>query len=492
MISTLREEGFEAMILHPIHEINVDSRQRLIDDLLRINPRIAGFTTYDSNLLDLFHFIHDVREAGFRSHITLGGFSASSVAEEILAFSSHVDSVVRGEGDFAIVDLARIVIRGEHREREGIFLRQGDEIRFPGPRPLIDDLDILPLPVCDDFMVNGRQSVLKYTSGDALVAASRGCYGKCAFCSPHSFYEAHPGRSWRGRGAGKIVQEIAAAVRLNGARSLTFVDENFLGPGQVGRRHALSVAGEMEKNSLSIPFNFACRPNDVDRATFAALKDSGLSAVTLGIESMSPETLKLFAKGTTPEINERAIGILEELKLFVEITFIFFHPLISLNEIRMNLDFLQRVQESSFAYFSKNMPFTEWIPLFKTKLTDRLEALNLVQRNFPEYTFRYGDPRIEELVGMIRSVPLDHLSRFTNGLRSSDPELKEVLQSLRKYEIHLNMVRLPELLSDGCDVLDRHDSLTGRQGRAILHEIDQEIERIDSMFRLFETLRRER
>ncbi len=456
---------------------------------MSLNPKIVGFSTFDTVLGNLFNFITAVRQAGLKAHITIGGLTATAIPEEILEYCTDIDSVICGEGEWAIVDLASQVIEGDEIEARGIYQRtSGGEIEFKGKRPLMADLDALPLPVKDDFSNHEGKSSLTYYTGDVLIAASRGCYGTCRFCSPRGFYRDSPGKVWRSWSATRVIADIEDAIKSRNAKSITFVDENFLGPGAQGKQHALSIARELKIRQLAVTFNFGCRPNDLDRDTLLALKESGLQAITLGIESMSQETLRLFEKRTTPLVNESALRMTEELGLFTEITFIFLHPLISIPEIRENLEFIQNVGKSSYTYFNNNMPFTEFIPFFKTPYTEQLQAMGLVNRDLLNYSLRYRDSKVALLASKLQAFPLEYLSRLTHEIDTEKPALRDTLDSLREYEKNLNLFKLPELLMAWCNELDQPEPRTTSTEELILNELDQEIDRIRSFFSLISSL----
>ena len=484
MIATLRENGLSSAILHPIPIETRKARQQLVNDILKISPKIVGFTTYDTFLQPLIQFIQDIRNAGVKAHITLGGLCASAIPEKILAFTPLVDSVICGEGELSIFELCRMVINGESTVPKGVFLRHGTQILFGGVRPLIENLDMLPSPVIDNFTVNKLKNIAAdYHMENMLFTASRGCYGQCIFCCIQRFYRSCPGKVWRARSPQKVVKEISICRQSTGLNKFTFVDENFLGPGKLGRNHALGIAKELQKEKIIFPFNFGCRPNDLHKETLIELKKAGLTAITLGIESMSDETLQLFNKGTTAKINEEAIKLLEELNIYLEITFIFFHPLTTLQEIRKNLQFIERIRKSKFAYFNRNMPFTEFIPFFNTEYTRRLEEMKLVKRTIGSFSIRYLDPTVEMLVQKLRSMQLEQLYRLNSQLQTSNPHLKGILQSLLEYEKKLNLVRLPEIVSDFCNLF-ASDPPDNERLELIFQEFDRETMKIQSLFNL--------
>jgi radical SAM superfamily enzyme YgiQ (UPF0313 family) len=487
LISILREDGFSASLLSPHRTHNGSSKSRLIADILQAQASIVGFTTYDIELAPLLAFICELRRAGLRSHITLGGLCASAIPAYLLERNRTIDSVVAGEGELSVLDLARYVIRKEGRPPfPGVYLREHRSILHGEPRPLVEDLDTLPLPALDDLASPQENSPLYSIDGCAPVVASKGCYGRCTFCSIQRFYRSCEGKVWRGRHAERIASEIAQVTRLTGLRKITFVDENFMGPGNLGRLHAAEIAQELKKRRFDIQFNFGCRPNDVDLDTIQRLKEAGLAAVSLGIESMSAETLSLFNKLTSPKINSDAICLLEEHQIFTEITFIFFHPLSTIAEIRENLAFIGQVRSSKYAYFNNNQPFTGFIPFFGTDLTEKFKGLGLVKRDLKGYSIQYQDPRVGFIARRMLAFPLEYLTRMHNALpNTGSSRLIEIKEGLQKYKIYLSMVRLPDLVSDLCDLFETGVPVKSRRVAAVTAAVDQEALNIQSLIRRF-------
>ncbi|MFI5006236.1 MAG: B12-binding domain-containing radical SAM protein [Solirubrobacterales bacterium] len=475
LISALRANGFAARILHPQTGGDGRARARMIQDIVGAHAGIVGFSTYDVQLPQLLVLIADLRRAGLRSHVTLGGLCASAIPELILCHAPGVDSIVFGEGDITVVDLARRVLRGEGggRPLPGIALRGQEGTNTGGPAPP-PELDALAAPILDDFRDPHQSAALHLVNDCVPVAGSRGCYGRCTFCCIHKFYRASGGRLWRPRSAATIVDDILAVRRTTPYQRVTFVDENFMGPGPAGRRHADEVAREIAARAPGTAFNLGCRPNDVDRGTFAALKSAGLAGVSLGIESMGNEALALFNKRTTPQINEAAVQLLEELGIFTEVTFIFFHPLSTLEETRANLAFVERVRRSRYAYFNNAQPFSELIPFFGTDLTRSLAERGLVERTIDGYTVRYADPRVGLIARSILGVPVDTLSRLGAMIPNDDNELADVAADLERAELHLKMVRLPGLAADLCAAFEGGASESSSGVLAALAEIRRE------------------
>ncbi len=277
----------------------------------------------------LFRMLADLRGRGFDAPICLYGFFPGMVWKEILDYCAVVDYVVAGEPEQTLVELARSLEAGAGRAQgiAGLACRVGGQAVFGGARAQIESVDDLPFPLRPSLQTEETVSIL----------ASRGCYNNCSFCLVPTL---HFGRStWRDRSPENIVSEISQLVSL-GKRDFYFVDPNFIGPGKAGRERALDLARRL--SDLQIRFGMETRANDVCSELMRALVKAGLSHLLLGIESGRPDVLKRLGKHTTTASNERAVAIVREAGIEPEIGFIMFDAESSLEDIRMNLEFLER------------------------------------------------------------------------------------------------------------------------------------------------------
>jgi len=484
MISSLRKSGFSAEL---VHAQAPDARRRLIQRIIRSNSALVGFTTYDVSLSAVLRFVCSLRRAGLKSHISLGGVCTSTIPEQILAAVSAVDSVVFGEGEEAIVDLAKRVIRREGTGPiPGLCLRSTAGVDRGKPRPLIADLDSMPVPALDGVAPHENGAGPYALNGRVPVLGSRGCYGRCTFCCLQTYYRSCPGPVWRGRRPTAVADEIEQVARLSGTTAVTFIDENFMGPGAMGRRHAVEIGRELVRQNIGVRFNFGCRPNDIDRETMISLKGAGLAGVTLGIESMGSDALALFNKHTTPEVNYRALSLTEELEVPTEITFMFFSPLATLAEVGANLEFVNYVRRSKFAYFSGNQPFSEFIPFFGAELTQSLVAMGLVRRSLNGYSVKYKDPRVGFIARQVFRVPVASIRKLRRRFEAvSGNQSLDIAAALYQSYWYLNMVRLPELTYDLLQALATGHARTSSKVLSILEAFESERNKIRSLLEKF-------
>ncbi len=274
------------------------------------------------------------RKRGRESHVTAGGHYATTSAAHLLATAPGLDSVVLFEGEQTLCELAdRLAEDRDWRSTPGIAYEAEGKFRESAPRPRLADLDELPFPARDMLRV-----LLETDSGTAAAAlSSRGCHRRCSFCRVRSFFG-----SWRGRSAVNLVDELEMLVRDLGINRFDFQDDNFVGPGERGRRRAMAIAEQISRRGIDLTFRIMCSADGVTHDVIARLIDAGLSSVFVGIESGSQTRLTAYRKGTV-EQNIRALEVLDRLGILAksEMGFIMFDPSGSLEEIQENLAFLR-------------------------------------------------------------------------------------------------------------------------------------------------------
>jgi hypothetical protein len=115
-----------------------------------------------------------LRRRGYQGHITCGGLFATLTRKWLLDRYAFLDSVIRFAGEVPVVALARALGRGESlSDVPGLTTRAGDGQCAP-----VLETSASPLRPHRD----GLAERLGYKV--ASVIASRGCPGRCAYCSP--------------------------------------------------------------------------------------------------------------------------------------------------------------------------------------------------------------------------------------------------------------------------------------------------------------------
>ncbi|MGC9196271.1 MAG: cobamide remodeling phosphodiesterase CbiR [Syntrophobacteraceae bacterium] len=349
----------------------------------------------------LFRMLSKLRALGFDAPICLYGFFPGLVCKEVLDYCDAVDFVVVGEPEQTIVELAKQIEKeksgnlfGSAPGVKGIAFRVNGKAVFTGARSPLQCPDALPFPLRPSLDNEDTVSLL----------ASRGCYNNCSFCliSALDF-----GRStWRGRSTENIVAEISHLVGL-GKRDFYFVDPNFVGPGKAGVQRAVDLARELE--GLNITFGMETRANDVTPALMKELVRGGLNRLLLGLESARPEVLKRLGKHTSAGANEGAVAAVREAGIEPEIGFIMFDAQSSVEDIRMNLAFLERNQLLDRLGRTANLLCHDFIALKGTTGYRKALDKNLLE---PQGLFGFEGrllfsyPRTGWLAGVVKKICL--------------------------------------------------------------------------------------
>jgi lipid biosynthesis B12-binding/radical SAM protein len=252
--------------------------ERLAGVLADFDPDLIGLSirnldTVDSTAPDAF--MEPVREtmtyirARHSAPVVLGGPAFSIMPETVLAFLG-ADYGVVGEGENLLPWLAGEIGAG----------------RRPSPRILTGQTDPCPWrPVVYD-----QATVDFYLSWGGMlnVQTKRGCPYRCAYCS----YPALEGRTYRFREPGEVAEEVIRAGREHGGKYIFFTDSVF----NDVRGHYLEVAEALIRAGNTVPWCAFFRPQNLNAENLSLLKRSGLSAMEVGADASSDETLAAMRK----------------------------------------------------------------------------------------------------------------------------------------------------------------------------------------------------
>ena len=210
------------------------------------------------------------------------GLAASTMSQ---LFADHADFVIRGEPEAAFMDLVSGVTL------EGLV-----------DSPAIPNLDQLPFPRWDlvGAPMHARVRLpwgVRPLGGVFPVLASRGCPEFCTYC-PHRILEAH-----RMRSVQSIVSELAYLCSLSPRPYVLFRDPLFSND----RNRCLALTDAILTKGLNLRFECETRLDRLDPELLDAMRRAGLRAISFGVESLSPQTLKRAGRRPIPETQQRLV-----------------------------------------------------------------------------------------------------------------------------------------------------------------------------------------
>jgi anaerobic magnesium-protoporphyrin IX monomethyl ester cyclase len=338
---SMRDAGLDVTIIDAeMTDLEADD---VLITLAGLRPVLVGMTVISqgslAGALDIAAGVK--RWAAPDAHVTLGGIFASFAAAEILQTAPDIDSIVLFEGEIAGSRLAQsLVHESDWRGTPGIALRDGGTVRVNAhPAPVaLDDLPPAARDCLPAILEKGRA---------CSVLSSRGCGGRCAFCSSQVAVRASGRSRWTARSVPGLVDELASLHDGFGLREVVFVDDDFIGDRDGGRTRALSFAREMERRGLDLWFAVETRPDLIDRGLFETLHQAGLQSVFMGIESIAPRAQALFRKPLLRSDIERALEVCDELGIVVHAGYIMFHPYSDLDELASSHAFLRAAGQAN-------------------------------------------------------------------------------------------------------------------------------------------------
>jgi radical SAM superfamily enzyme YgiQ (UPF0313 family) len=308
--------------------------RQTIHEVVQFNPALLGITVLGANAKRAINVVHRLQESGYRGHITLGGYYPTFHASELMRGFPAIDSVVRNEGEMALLDLVDRMPDGDLSGVLGITYRDGAAVKENPQRPFVKSLDDLPFPA-RDFTTRVLQK------GNYIhVSTSRGCYANCSFCSIAKFFRMGNGKVWRRRSAASLAEEVELLTGRFHFNRFKFIDDQFILTNKEGHEFAEAFGAELGRRNLQIKFSIACRANNIERHLFLRLRAIGLEKVFVGVEAGHQRGLDTFDKETTVAINDQALATLRELGVKYDMGFILVDPYTTYEELKQNLLYL--------------------------------------------------------------------------------------------------------------------------------------------------------
>jgi radical SAM superfamily enzyme YgiQ (UPF0313 family) len=295
----LRQEGKEVEVLDLLStRYSTDKIDRC---LARFQPDVIGVTSVTMNFPLAVQTLQYCKEKAPGAAAVMGGPHVTFTDEDTLRKYPGTDIIVRGEGEETTRELIQALESGQSLEKvRGLTFRQNGKVRRTENRPLIPDLDVLPMPDRTLFPISRYLAMRVPVS----VLSSRGCPMDCSFCVGHRM----TGRKGRFRNPYQVVDEIEAAHRL-GFEEVCIDDDLFTRK----RSHVFSICDEIIRRGLKMDLYIFARVDTVDSELLRKLRAAGCRMICFGLESGNQKILDLADKRATPEKARRAVELCKEV-----------------------------------------------------------------------------------------------------------------------------------------------------------------------------------
>jgi len=385
----MRENGYKVALFDTMFS---QDPQEVIPVLQQEEPDI--FVVYDDGFNYLTKMcLTNMREAAF-TMIRLAKAAGCSIIVSSSDATDHyqeyinegADFIIIGEAEHTLLELVEQIRAGQtdYAAIRGLAYQERYKIIKTTGRPVLKDLDSLPLPAWDLVdMGQYRDTWMEHSGYFSLnMNTTRGCPFKCNWCAKPIY-----GNRYNSRSPGNVITEIRHLRENYQADHIWFSDDIFgLKPEWIAEFSNL-----MNLHQLRIRFKIQSRADLLaDQPTVKALAAAGCENVWIGAESGSQKILDAMDKGITIAQIHTATRLMKEQGIKPSFFIQFGYPGEHKEDIRSTIKMINTLLPFeigiSVSYPLPGTKFYEKVKAelkYKTNWTDSDEMALLFKNTFP-------------------------------------------------------------------------------------------------------------
>jgi len=411
----------DAGFTYKMCDVVLQSEQYILGRVRKYRPRFIGISTMTLKAYQNYNLIRELKKIS-DAVIILGGPHVIADKEHIFNDCPEIDIAIQGEGEVAVVE----ILKGTTWDKvpQAVF-RNKDGSLHVNPIEYLD-INAVSFPRYHGFPLE------RYESNMSL-ASSRGCVQNCIFCGARRFL----GRQWRARTSAGMFEEFTYWYQ-RGYKNFYFSDSLF----SKDKERIFQFCDKVKESGIKdVSFTAdGIRADHISFKLLRSMKDIGFYNITIGVESVSNNVLKFFAKGETFEQIDAAIQMADALDFDIGCFFILGSPDETKEEIEASLAYPLKYSNITMTHYHKLTP-VPGTPYFDYALAHGLTSVNL----------RYGTD----------NEYWTHAEIGTKHVSAS--QLQEYLQRGEEIEVFLNKRRVVRNLlrqktgkTPPADVLNRY------------------------------------
>ena len=286
MLSAVLESAGHGTDIVDAYAENLDDDQIL--SAVAHDTDIIGITATTSEIDGAVDLSRTVRNHFPEKKILMGGVHPTVFHESLVA-DGVCDMVIRGEGEKAILRLARGAplkdipnLTWKSADGEVVVNRGGDEFM---------PIDELPMPSYHKLPMRKYRSAIGAAKRSPSIGmiTSRGCPGKCTFCYSGMF-----GKKIRFLTAENICRQILHLQSAYGIREISFYDDTFT----ANLKRIERLCDLLLANRVDITWSCFARVDSVKPAILKRMKEAGCHQIMYGFETTDEGILRAINKKT--------------------------------------------------------------------------------------------------------------------------------------------------------------------------------------------------
>lgn len=262
--------------------------------LREFSPDVCGLKVFTKDVAAAVMTARLIRRVSPRTALFLGGPHPScSEPGEMMAQFPECAYAFRGEVEHVLPDFLDALPDGDVSATPGLIWREDGETRCNEPT-FIKDLDALRDPAWELIDPRtyappgpGRENGWRPA---APIVTTRGCPGRCTFCSAYRVN----GRIIRRRSPGRVVDEMELLSRDYDVSIFHVMDNCFTSDA----KHLEEFCREIMRRNLKLEWdcNSFERLDNLDAAHLAMMRGAGCVRLHMGVESAAAETRRMINK----------------------------------------------------------------------------------------------------------------------------------------------------------------------------------------------------
>ena len=255
---------YAPVLLHECDVLINSLEKGVIKKLKKANPDVVAFSAITGGHKWCLETARKVK-AAIKCKTIFGGPHATHFPD-IIKYP-QVDYVCRGEGEYALLDLAdRMKRNGRTDNIMNIWCKKDGKIIKNSLRPLIPDLNELPF---SDRGVYYKYGKIRLDPQKRFMT-TRGCPYNCTFCFNHALMELYKdkGKYVRRRSVQNVIDEILQVKKKYSIKTVYFEDDTFI----LDRKWINEFLEEYRKK-VNTPFICLIRANLVDEELVKLFKN---------------------------------------------------------------------------------------------------------------------------------------------------------------------------------------------------------------------------
>jgi anaerobic magnesium-protoporphyrin IX monomethyl ester cyclase len=332
-----------------------------MSEVWRTEPDVIGMTitlhTYHS--LELLAVIKSILPA---TRIVVGGPQATFMAHDILSDHKSVDFVVRGEGEYTMLNLVQALqAQQDYTRINGLSYRRDGEIVDNPVAPFIKNLDELPYPARHLIDLEAYPEESRMT-----LISSRGCPHRCIFCASPGLW-----KGYRPRAVENVVDEFAYLVHQYSAKGVNFVDDTFA----VGKDRTIRLCRGIKEKGQGVPWSAMTRVG-LGRELLEEMCEAGCRNLFFGCESGDDSVLRVTTKGISTSQIESTVRMALELGIDVECAFVINLPFETAESARTTIEFATKLKRMGASILAHSL-----VPYLGTEIYNNPDKYNLTFKN---------------------------------------------------------------------------------------------------------------